>query len=117
MGFCYASSLEAGSVWLDPAKYGSNLVWLHPWPPDIIANLVLSKNLEGRITNSDLELAFLVLHKATLLEAAPTSRMAVPNSESDNTSTVLWITREASTIKPQEAEFLCIYVLHSRFFS
>ena len=41
----------------------------HPWPPGIIADLVSSTNRDGTITNSDLELAALVLHEATLLAA------------------------------------------------
>ena len=66
------------------------------------------------ITNSDLELAALVLHEATLLTAVPESRMAVPHSGSDNTPTVSWSTKEASTINPVMADFLRLRALHSR---
>ena len=27
LGFCYASGLGVGGVWLDPARTGQNLVW------------------------------------------------------------------------------------------
>ena len=40
------------------------------------------------ITNSDIELAALVLQEATLLKAAPKPRMAAPRSGSYNTPTV-----------------------------
>ena len=52
-------------------------MWNHPWPADIITDLVSSTNREGEITNSDLELAALVLHEATLLfEISDTSLLA-----------------------------------------
>ena len=44
----------------------------------------LFKNMEGKIINSNLELATLVLHEATLLAAVPTVRMSMPRSGSDN---------------------------------
>ena len=37
LGFCTA--------WLDPTKSVHNLAWRHPWPPDIITDLVSSKNM------------------------------------------------------------------------
>ena len=75
-------------MWLDPARTGQNLVWQHPWPPDIIASLVSSTKPQGTITNSDLEFAALVLQEATLLEAVSKARMETPHSGSDNTPTV-----------------------------
>ena len=30
LGFCDASDLGAGGVWLDPSKSGKDLVWRHP---------------------------------------------------------------------------------------
>ena len=54
--------------------------------------------MEEKITNSNLELAALILHEATLLAAVPTARMTPPRSRTDNIPTVLWSTHEASTI-------------------
>ena len=79
MGFCDASGIRTGGVWLDPSCLGKDLVWRHPWPADIIANLVSSTNREGTITNSDLELSALVLHEATLLAVVPETRLAAPH--------------------------------------
>ena len=76
LGFCDALGLGTGGVWLDLSRTGHNLVWQHPWPPDIIVYLVSSTNSQGTITNSDPELATLVLQKATLLKAVPKARMA-----------------------------------------
>ena len=73
-------------------------------------------NREGTITNSDLELDALVLHKANLLAAVPEARLAAPRSGSDNTPTVSWSTKEASTINLVVADLLCLRALHSRQF-
>ena len=52
-------------VWIDPNEDGVNYAWRLPWPEDIRADLVSFDNPRGRITNSDLELAALVLQEAT----------------------------------------------------
>ena len=91
-------------------------MWGHPWPPDIIADLVSSTNREGTITNPDLELAALVLHEATLLAAVPEVRLVVPRSGSDNTPTVSWSTKEASTINTVVADLLRLRALYLRQF-
>ena len=114
MGFCGTSGLGAGGVWLDPAQMGHNLVWRNPWPPDIMAYLVSSINLKGTITNSDLDLTALVIHKATLPEAVLEVRMAAPYSGSDNTPTVSWIICEALVINPVVADLFHICAFHLR---
>ena len=72
--------------------------------------------MEGKIANSDLELAAPVLRKATLLVAVPTVRMTVPRSGSNNTPTFPWSMQEASTVNPVLAGLLRIHALHSRKF-
>ena len=101
-------------MWLDLARTGQNLVWRHPWPPDIITSLVSLANPQGTITNSDLELAALVLQETTLLKAVPKACMVAPRSGSDNTLTVSWSMCEASMINPVVADLLRIRALHSR---
>ena len=100
-------------MWLDPSHSGKDIAWRHPWPEDIITNIVSSTNREGEMTNSDSDL---VLHEAILLSAESEARMAAPIYGSDNTLTVSWSTREASTIQPVVAELIRIRVLHSRQF-
>ena len=55
IGFTDSSGLGAGGVWIDPNKDGRNYVWRLPWPEDI-TDLLSFDNLQGRITNPDLEL-------------------------------------------------------------
>ena len=93
-------------------------MWRHPWPPRINKALISDRNPEGTLKNSNLELAALVLHEATLMETCPEATMAAPRSGLDNTPTFSQITREASTINLVVADLLCIRVLHScQFFS
>ena len=78
LGLYDTPGICAGGVWIDPYRSVSRIVWRHPWSPDIIAALVLDKNTGGTLTNSDLELFALVLHKATLLSVYPDANMAAP---------------------------------------
>ena len=91
-------------------------MWHQPWPADIIAKLISSKNRQGTINNSDLELAALVIHEATLLVAVMEAKIAAPRSGSDNTTTVSWIMKEDSTINTVVADLLRLCALHSRQF-
>ena len=88
MGFCDTSGIGDGGVWLDLLCSGKYLVWRHLWPSEIVANLVLSTNREGIITNYDLELSILIFHEATLLVAVPDTVLTAPLSWSDNTLAV-----------------------------
>ena len=103
-------------MWLKPSCSGQDIVWCHPWPEDIITNLVYLTNREGTITNSDLELAVLVIHESTLLAEVPEVVMAAPRSGLNNTPTVSWSTREASMINLVVVELLHICALHLRNF-
>ena len=91
-------------------------MWRHPWPEDIISNLVYYTHRNGTITNSDLELDALVLHEATLLAAVPDDRLAAPCSGYDNNPAVSWIKKEALTINPVIADLLRLRALNSRQF-
>ena len=78
MGFCDASGIGEGGVWMNPYRSGASLVWRHPWPPNIIAAIIPDRNPEGTLTNSDLEITALVLHEATLLDTCSEAKMAAP---------------------------------------
>ena len=114
LGFCDASGIGTGGVWLDSSRSVPSIVWRHPWLPDTITALLPEKNPRGTIINSGLELATIILHKTTLLDVCPDTNVAAPRSGSDNTSTVSWSTREASTISLVVVDLFCISELQSR---
>ena len=91
-------------------------MWRRPWPPYIINNLILAINPEGQLTNSNLEITALILHKATLPTAVPEERMAAPRSGSDNTPTVSGSTRKDFMINLVVDDLLCIHTHYSRQF-
>ena len=69
MRFYDAYGIRVGGVWLDPTGSGNSLVWRDPWPPDITTALISDTNPKGTQTKYELDIAALVLHKATLPEA------------------------------------------------
>ena len=60
VGYTNALGLGCVGVWIHPSEDGVHCVWSLPWTEEIMADLVSSHNTQGRITNSDLELAALV---------------------------------------------------------
>ena len=88
----------------------------HPWPSDIIADLVLGTNPGEMMTNSDLYIAALVLQKDILLEACPIANIYAPCSGLEKTPTVYWSIREASKINPVVVDILHICEIYSRQF-
>ena len=83
---------------------------------DIRTDLVSFDNLQGRITNSDLELAALVLQEATFPFICHSPTWRDPFTGSDNTPTVAWSFQESSTINPVVADLLRIRSLVNRQF-
>ena len=114
LGFCDASGIGAGGVWLDPSGRSHNLFWWHPWPAGVTSELVLLTNPHGTITNSYLDLVALVIQEFTLLKAFPKARMAALRSGSGKTPTISWSKRKALMIKPVVADLLRICALHFR---
>ena len=66
IGYCDASKLGAGGVWLAGIRALSPVVWRVEWPPDIQQNVVSFDNPNGTITNSDLEMAGMLIHYLVL---------------------------------------------------
>jgi hypothetical protein len=62
IGFCDASKLGAGGVWLSGTRTLSQIVWHVEWPEDIRNNVVSCGNPRGTITNSELAMAGMLLH-------------------------------------------------------
>ena len=71
-----------------------------------MADLVSSNNPQGRIANSDLELAALVFQDAIFPFVRTNPTWWDPFTGSNNSPTVAWMFREASTINPVVADLL-----------
>ena len=96
-GYCDASAFGASGVWFGANMASAPSVWRVQWPSDITNDVVSDANPNGRLTNSDLELAAVVLQEA-VLEACLGPSIAGTQAAigSDNTPTVAWSTRMAS---------------------
>jgi hypothetical protein len=96
-GCCDASAFGAGGVWFGADRELTPLVWRVQWPKDITDAVVSFKNPSGRITNSDLELAGVVLQNSVLeAHLGPNLAMVQTAIGSDNSPAVAWTNRMAT---------------------
>jgi hypothetical protein len=98
VGFCDASAFGAGGVWFSGNKHIPPTVWHVEFPPDITAEVVSDKNPNGKLTNSDLEMAGVLMHYLALEQIVPD--LVLMRSQAvigcDNTPAVAW-TRHMAT--------------------
>lgn len=92
IGFCDASAFGAGGVWFGGAKPLDPVVWRVVFPKDITEAVVSDSNPKGRLTNSDLEMAGVLLHQLVLERLVP-MRHCRSVIHCDNTPAVSWSTR------------------------
>jgi hypothetical protein len=97
VGYCDASAFGAGGVWFGGAKHLEPIVWRVQWPKDVTNNVVSDSNPHGTITNSDLEMAGVLLQES-VLEAAIGANMRGSQTAigCDNSPAVAWTTRMAT---------------------
>ena len=103
IGYCDASAFGAGGVWFSGTHPLPETVWRLQWPPDITAAVVSDSNPTGTLTNSDLEMAAVVLHVNTLELVAPCLRHKHILVHSDNTPSVAWVTKMATKTAKSDA--------------
>ena len=99
IGFCDASTLGAGGVWFTGAHPLQPTVWRVPWPIPIRAALVSFQHLSGTISNSDLEMAGMLLHYLVLEQLAPLHHVHI-TAWCDNTPTVSWTNKLSASRSP-----------------
>lgn len=91
IGYVDACGFGVGGVWLQGTTNLQPIVWRLAFPKDISDRLVSFKNRNGDITNSDLEMAGVLLQWLVLEHIAPCSlKFAHVGIYSDNTPTVAW---------------------------
>ena len=96
VGYCDASKLGAGGVWMSGQKFLKPTVWRLEFPKEIQDRVVSFSNPNGDITNSDLEMAGLLAEFLVLEHLAPL-RFAHAAAWCDNTPTVSWANKMSSS--------------------
>jgi hypothetical protein len=98
IGYCDASAFGAGGVWFGGQRELKPLVWRVEWPADVAKSIVSESNPLGTITNSDLEMAGVLLHELVLEAAVGTTAMARAQLaiRCDNSPVVAWTRRMAT---------------------
>ncbi|VEU39857.1 unnamed protein product, partial [Pseudo-nitzschia multistriata] len=117
IGACDAAGDGMGGVHFIPLPDGriQPLYWRAPFPAWIRRDLVSFANPEGKITNSELELAGSIAHIDILAQAAAVGERTVHNLY-DNTATVHWQRKGAATTPGPVAYLLRLQSLHQRLF-
>ena len=117
-----ASGIGAGGVWFpaqhlarrDQHKHGTPIVWRHQWPSYIRDELVTEANPNGKITNSDLELAGGILHLQALVQMYDVRERTVL-SKTDNLAALFWQRKGSATTEKCPAHLLRLFGFHQRY--
>ena len=96
IGYCDASAFGAGGVWFSGQCPLPETVWRLQWPRDITAAVISESNPTGTLTNSDLEMAAVVLQLNVLEPLVPSMYHKSTHIHSDNTPSVAWWTKMAT---------------------
>ncbi|GFH55146.1 hypothetical protein CTEN210_11622 [Chaetoceros tenuissimus] len=123
LGFHDASGEGAGGVWFPSHTIGSRmknkntlhpLLWRYKWPQDIIDDLVTEDNPQGKITNSDLELAGGLLHLDVIAHCLDVRERTLV-SKTDNLATLFWERKGSATNAAVTHQLLRLFGIHQRF--
>jgi hypothetical protein len=96
IGFCDVSKLCAGGVWLSGTLQLAPVMWQLEWPSDIQRKVVSFANPNGKLTNSDLEMAGMLVHYLVLKHLISLRHMHVA-AWCNNTPTVSWTNKLSSS--------------------
>jgi hypothetical protein len=106
IGITDASSFGAGGIIIGETKAIPPTVFRVQWPPDVTADIVSEANPHGRITNSDVEMAGLMLLWIAIEGVCPTLADTHVALFSDNSPTVSWVDRLATRSSAVALQFL-----------
>jgi hypothetical protein len=101
LGYCNASKLAAGSIWMSGTKFiHPPMVWRLEFPPGIQKHVISFDNHKGDITNSDLNMAgvlaeYLVIEHLTSLKLAHTVAWLVAGC--NNSPILSWANKLSSS--------------------
>jgi hypothetical protein len=103
IGYCDASAYGAGGVWFSGRCPLPETVWRLQWPADISAAVISESNPTGTLTNSDLEMAAVVLQLNVLETLVPSMHHTLTHIHSNNTPSVAWLTKMATKTANSDA--------------
>ena len=103
IGYCDASAYGAGGVWFSGQCPLPETVWQLQWPRDITAAVISESNPTGTLTNSDLEMAAVVLQLNVLEPLVPLLHHKLMQIHSNNTPSVAWLTKMGKTTANSDA--------------
>jgi hypothetical protein len=95
IGYCDASAFGAGGVWFSGKSELPPTVWRIQWHADITTAVISDSNPTGTLTNSDLEMAA-VLIQQSVLDSLVSMRHKAALIHSNNTPSVSWVTKMAT---------------------
>jgi hypothetical protein len=98
LGYCDAITWRTGGIWFGGHQQLHPIIWCIQWPKDVTLAVVSDSNLQRTITNSNLEMAGMLLQE-TILEACtigPKIQAAQTAIGSDNLLAIVWTTRMAT---------------------
>ena len=97
----------------DTPEAGYPLIWRHPFPPDVVADLVTYNHPRGCTTNSDLELAATVMQHDIICHHYDV-RERTTHTGTDNTPALSWQQRGSISTNTTPAYLLRLQALHQR---
>jgi hypothetical protein len=116
-GYCDASAFGAGGIWFGANKHLEPIVWRVQWPKDVTDAVVSTPNPKGLVTNSDLEMAGVLLQEAVLEAHLGPNHMSLAQTAigCDNSPAVSWATRMATrSASPISFCLLCGLAMRQR---
>ena len=120
IGATDAAAHGMGGIFFVPTDYATpdapdyeSYVWRHPFPSDVIQQLLTEHNPSGTITNSDLELAASVAQHDVIAATIDVQEATIGNLH-DNTPTVYWNIKGSSTTTGPAAYLQRLQALHRR---
>ena len=113
VGAADACRLGMGGVWFDATGHAAPIVWRHPFPSRVAADLVTTAHPRGSISISDLELTALIAHKDILARSTDVRERTLWLA-SDNRAAVSWSQKGSSTSITARAYLLQFNALHQR---
>ena len=113
VGAADACRLGMGGVWLDATGHAAPIVWRHPFPSRVAADLVTTAHPRGSISISDLELTALIAQKDILARSTDVREHTLWLA-SDNRAAVSWSQKGSSTSTTARAYLLQFNALHQR---